>query len=339
MARTKSILTEADWKQSFGELIKSVAEEQGIRPQDIGRRLDHLPGSTGRTRTSDWWRYVNQGRIPTETQIPALAEALRIPLHVLRVCAGYVDFIFESAYAAVSGGVPEGWDFPVTPAKVAIALLFALFPSDNGTHIGNTGALFRWLSGNLVQGNLSNEDGFLTGEGWNSTWLYPVRSPEHLITHHETRDDPSVTSVQIGEEPLPETWTWYEMQALLQIDLASPAAFSLFQLEGKAVPKNAPLFEAQRVMHSRALPLFVRIANASEIIHNWADALDRDLAAEIREHIHPWKHRTITDEAARWVLGERIEPDNSGVPPDAPRRIVLELYSWDVDGRPDRFWR
>jgi|GEM_PF-5609399 len=337
MPKTTSILTDADWKRRLGEQLKSSAERQGIGAQEIGRRLDRLPGSTGRARTSDWWRYANKGRIPTETQVLALAEALRIPVPVLRVCAGYIDFIFESAFAAVSGEVPETWDFPVPPARAALALLFTLFPRKEGMHIGNTGALFRWLSGNLVGSNLSPEEGFLTGTGWNSTWLYSVRSPEHLIAHHERPDDPSVTWVSIGKPPT-EPWTWYSMRAILQIDLASPAASQVFQLQGTAIPKSVALYEAQRIMHSRALPLFVRIENATKIIHDWADALDRNLAAEIREHLHPWDQRTITNEAARWVLGDQIEPDNSTVAPDAPRRAIVQFYLWEVDGRPHDFW-
>ncbi|MHB8145240.1 MAG: hypothetical protein ACYDEW_06345 [Vulcanimicrobiaceae bacterium] len=223
--------------------------------------------------------------------------------------------------------------------KVAIALLFALFPSDEGMHIGRTGSLFFWLLGNIVRLNLSSEDGFLTGEDWNGTWLYPVRSPEYLTAHHETPDDPRILWAWSGE-PRTEPWTWYSTHALLQVDLASPAAATILQVGRVPIPKNSPLYEAQRIMHRQSLPLTLRIRLTTEIVHYWTDQLNEELASEVREHLHPWNMRTITGDAARWIRGERIEPpDESTFAPDVPQPVMpAAKYAWEVDGRPYDFW-
>lgn len=314
-----------------------AANEQGITVEEIARRLDRLPGSTGRNRAGDWSRYVNKGRIPTEAQLEPLSSVLRVPLPIMRVCAGYVDDLFECVYPIVLGGVPKNWNFPVDPVRASLAFLFALFP-DRRMHIGNRGTIERWIYGDTVRSNMTREEGFLTGEQWNAIWFYPVRSPDHLIAHHERPDDQSVTRVWVGE-PRTEPWTWYSMEALLQVDLASPVVAAILSGNRVAIPKTHLLFEAQHAMHRSLLPIWMRARQAAQVLHYWADTLDKDLAAEIREYVHPWNTRTITDDAARWVLGERIEdPDPSTLPPDTPRQIHRQFYSWDCDGRPYKFW-
>lgn len=336
MAKTASIISGEDWKKSFGELLALVAHEQDITAEDIGRRLDRFAGSTGRNRAGDWSRYVNRGRIPTEVQLEPLSSVLRVPLPVLRVCAGYVDDLFECVYPIISGEIPENWAFSVDPVRAGLAFLFALFPDEDDMHIGNRGSIVTWMRGYTVRSNLTSEDGFLTGEDWNAIWLYPVRSPKHLVPHHETPDNPRI--VWVGEART-EPWTWYSMQALLQVDLASPVAASILNSKRIAIPRQDPLYEAQRSMHRSALPLWMRAAQAAEIVHYWANTLNKELAAEIREHIHPWCERTITDDAARWVGGERIEPpDLSNYPPDTPRPVEGPRYRWEEDRRPHKFW-
>ncbi len=339
MAKTTSILTGQDWNRSFGDVLAMAAREQSITVEEIARRLDRLPDSTGRNRAGDWSRYVNKGRIPTEVQLEPLSDVLRVPLTVMRVCAGYIDDLFECVYPIISGAVPENWTFGVDATRASLALLFALFPGEDRMHIGNRGSVERWFYGDSVRSNLTSEEGFATGEGWNAIWLYPVRSPEHLIAHHERPDDPNVTWAWAGE-PRTEPWTWYSMRALLQVDLASPVAAAILSGERVAIPKNHLLYEAQRVMHRSMLPLWMRAGQAAEVLHYWADEFNEDLAAEIREHVHPWCERTITDVAASWIQGERIEdPDPSTLPPDTPRPIHMQFHSWDCDGRPYEFWR
>ena len=129
------------------------------------------------------------------------------------------------------------------------------------------------------------------------------------------------------------------MQALLQVDLASPVAAALLRGKRTAIPKQHLLCEAQHMMHRNALPLSIRVGQSAEIVHYWADGFNKELAAEIREHLHPWCERTITDVAARWVLGERIEPpDPSTFRPDVPRPVEGPRYSWEKDRRPRDFW-
>jgi hypothetical protein len=325
VAKTASILTGKDWKKSFGEVLAMVAREQSITAEEIARRLDRLPGSTGRNRAGDWSRYVNRARIPTEGQLEPLSSALKVPLPVMRVCAGYVDDLFECVYALVSGEGPKSWAFCVDPIRASLAFIFALFPDEDGMHIGNRGSIFHWILGDTVRSNLTSEEGFLTGKSWNAIWLYPVRSAQHLIAHHERPDDPTVTWVWTGE-PRTEPWTWYSMQALLQVDLASPVASAILSGKRVPIPKQHLLYEAQRTMHRDALPLWMRAGQAAEIVHYWANTFNKDLAAEIREYIHPWCERTITEDAARWVRGERIEPpDPSTLPPDTPRPVHMQF--------------
>jgi transcriptional regulator with XRE-family HTH domain len=337
MAKTASILTEEDWKRSFGQLLAMVAEAQNISSAEIARRLDRISGSTGRNRAGDWSRYVNKGRIPSREQLRQLSAVLRVPLPVMSVCAGYVDDLFERVYAISTGERPATWSSSVKPLRAAVAFLFALFP-DDGMHIGRRGSMFFWMLGNNVRLNLTSTEGFLTGKGWNAIWLYPVRSPKHLIAHHETPDDPNVKSAWTGE-PRTEPWTGYSMRALLQVDLASGAAAKILSGERIVIPKTNVLSEAQHVLHRNALPLTMRLGHAAEIVHCWADKLDEGLAADVREHVHPWDQRTITDMAARWVTGERIKPpDPSTFPPDTPRPVEGRRYRWERDGRPHDFW-
>ena len=335
MAKTPSILTGSDWKKRFGELLDMVAREQEIEPDEIGRRLDRLPGSTGRNRVGDWSRYVNQGRIPTEALLEPLSETLRVPLPVRRVCAGYVDDLFECVYPIVSGEIPKAWVFEVDPIRASLAFLFALFSDDERMHIGNRGSIFNWMFGRTVQSNLTREEGFLTGKDWNAIWLYPVRSPKHLVVHRERPDDPNVTWAWSGK-PRTRPWTWYSMRALLQVDLASPVAAAILSGKRSTIPKRHLLHEAQLVMHRNALPLGMREEQAAQILHHWADTFNKELAAEIREHIHPWCERTITDDAGRWVLGKTIKIPPSR--PDVPRVVDGHRYSWEKGRRPRNFW-
>jgi hypothetical protein len=257
---------------------------------------------------------------------------------VLQVCAGYVDDIFECAYAAISGKAPAQWDFPVSPTKAVMALLLSLFPSERETHIGREGDLLSWMSGDIIRPNLSSSEGFLTGDGWNSIWLYAARSPEHLIEHHETPDDPRRKWVWVSE-PRTEPWTWYSMRAVLQVDLASPVAARILESEHREIPSTVALVDAQQILHRKSLELTKRFGLATEIVNYWADQLDKELAAEVREYLQPGIETTITEDAARWVRGERIEIDESAQRPGVPRRIMGPArYGWDIDGRPRKFW-
>jgi hypothetical protein len=254
----------------------------------------------------------------------------------MRVCAGYIDDLFECVYPLISGYVPNSWPFDVDPIRASLAFLFALFPDEDRMHIGNRGSIFRWMLGSTVRSNLTSEEGFLTGENWNAIWLYPIRSPEHLVAHHETPDDPHIVWV---DEPRTEPWTWYSMEAVLQVDLASPVASAILNGERIKIPKEHLLCEAQRAMHRNTLPLWMREDQTAEIVHYWADTFNKELAAEIREHVHPWCERTVTDDAARWVLGERIEPpDLSNYPPNTPLPVEGPRYGWEQDRRPRKFW-
>lgn len=300
MARTNSILSEADWKRNFGDLLKMVAEHQNISAGDIGRHLDRLPGSSGRGRISDWLRYTENGRIPTEQQLDLLSQAIRVPRSILRLCVGYVDDIFECIHAVASGHHTLEWNFPIEPQKAALALLLSLFPKDE-MYIGNPCSLFGWLWGKTVMLNLSPDEGVLSGPNWNAVWLYPMRSERHIMEHYERPDDPSI--VWVGE-PRTEPWTWYSMRALIQVDVASPLACTILKTDGIEIPKNEALFEAQRILHGTSLPLTMRIDHATDMVHYWANRVNRKVADELRECLHPWNERTITDEAARWVRGE-----------------------------------
>jgi hypothetical protein len=334
MARTRSILDSQEWKSSFGRLLKRVAAEQGIDPRDIAKRLDRIAGSTGRRGVGDWSRYVNRGRIPTEVQVVPLSAALKVPLPVMRVCAGYIDNIFECVYAVFNGYIPAHWPFPAKPKRVAMALLLSLFPDVDKMHIGNATSLFAWMYERTVMSNLTRDEGFLTGQHWSATWLYPAKAATHVITHRESPDDPSI--VYEGARPK-EPWTWYSMRALLQVDLAAPAASAILKCPRTQIPKSVSLREAQQVLHHRVLSVALRMDLATLIVNDWADHVSRNLAIEVREHLHPWPERTITNEAARWVRGEKRGrvTTRKGVP---CRATVPRLVPARMEDRPDEFW-
>jgi hypothetical protein len=214
-----------------------------------------------------------------------------------------------------------------------MALILSLFPGE-GAYGGQTSSLFYWMTGYNVLQNLTEEKGFLTGRHWNGTWLYPVRAPKHLVAHDETPDDPNI--IHVGEVPK-EPWTWYSMRAILQVDLGSRAASRILRGRRAAIPKTDTLYEARAILHRRVLPLALRMDVAAMIVHDWAERVDRRLAEEIREHLHPWNERTITDDAARWVRGEPLEAETVGE--DEPRRIrVPGLSLGRMWSRPDPFW-
>lgn len=342
MAKTKSILDEDGWKQSFGILLELLKKEQNIAPKTIAQHLDGLSRterhSRSKGRGSDWWRYVNDERIPTEAQLKPLATALKISLPVLRLCAGYLDDVFECVYAATTCEVPDDWTYPIGATAAAMALLFSLFPRQRDMHIGRRSSVAFWIHGNIVRLNLSPEEGFKTGSGWNAIWLYPVRDASYLLHHHESPEDPGI--VFVGE-PRTTPWTWYSLRAILQVDLGSELAKSVLSYPRNPIPKTSLLCEAQQILHRKALPLDLRLDIISQIIHRWADKLNRDLAAEIREHLHPWDQRTITDEASQWIRGDLIRSDLSTIDdPHAPRQSASTSagFAWEADGRPQDFW-
>ena len=65
--------------------------------------------------------------------------------------------------------------------------------------------------------------------------------------------------------------------------------------------------------------------------------MNRDLAIEIREHLHPWDERTIYDDAARWIRGEPWETEPAE---GEPRNVFVPgLVPVEMEGRPYPFWR
>lgn len=310
MAKTASILFEQDWKSGFGGLIALIASEQGIAPEEIGRRLDRLPDSSSHNRAGDWSRYVNKGRIPTESQAVLLASVLRIPVPIMRLCAGYVDDIFECAYGLISGKASPPRRLPCSKTRAVFAFLFSLFPNEE-TQIGNVCELWSFIAGRPVRMNLDPDRGFMTGRGWNATWLYTHRpKPSDLI---ETRCDPkkdAATYVFIGK-PRTTPWTEYSLQSKIQADLGSPLAATILACERVDIPKTDPLFEAQSAMHARGLPLYLRAELATTIVHHWANQIDEKTADEVRRDLHVHALKTLKPAAALWIKGKRPErPEN-----------------------------
>lgn len=304
MAKTASILTERDWKRTFGELLRTIAEDQRISADVIAQRLDRLPGSKGRNRSGDWSRYVKSGRIPTEVQLVPLSEALRVPLAVLRVCAGYVDDIFECAYGVLSNGDPKTPRFACSKKRAAFAFMFSLFRRDDMLQ-GNVCELWSFIVGRPVRWNLNPDAGFETGPHSNSTWLYP-RKPKasDLIEHRCDPKRDGVTYVSVDGRPPPKKpWSYYSIRAAMQTDLASPLAARILARPRVTIPRSEPLFEAQRLMHSKALPLFLRIDLATTIIHEWADTLDKETAREVRRDLLAHDDKTLDARAVAWIKG------------------------------------
>lgn len=311
MAKTASILTEEDWKRSFGELLNLIADEQGISADEIGRRLDRMPGTTGHNRAGDWSRYVNAGRIPTEFQLGPLASVLKMPLPVLRLCAGYVDDIFECSYSLVSAGSSPSRKLPCSKRRAVFAFLFSLFPSD-GMHTGNLCELWSFILGRPVRLNLTAEEGFLTGHQWNSTWLYPPRFRSSDLI--ERRCDPAkdgVTYVSVSGPRRTKPWVEYAVRAKIQTDIGSPLAATILASERIMIPKTDSLCEAQKIMHAKALRLTLRADLATTIVHDWADGIDKKIADEVRRDLNCHDQKTITSAAASWIKGKRKDrPDH-----------------------------
>ena len=307
MARTSSILTEPEWKSRLGELLKQIAEEQQITPNRIGQYLDRMASSSGNNRTSDWSRYSSGERIPSEQQLPLLGKALNLPLPVMRVCAGYVDDIFECAYSAISAQSAALLDPACSNTRAVFAFLFSLFPHEE-MHTGNLCALWSFISGRPIGLNLVADGGFLSGDDWNATWLYS-EAPQPCDVY-ETRLDPTMegivfvpTTTVCGREP----WTQYSLQADMQVDLASPLASRILSMPRIGLPKSESLREAQHILHAVSLPLTVRDKLATAIVHCWADQRNKAVADAVRRDLFPHRVKTITDEAVEWVLDKRSE--------------------------------
>lgn len=303
MARTSSILTEADWKRTFGNLLKTIAEEQRIRPEDIGRRLDRIEGSTGRNRVGDWSRYVNKGRIPSEAQLEPLAAVLRVPLPIMRVCSGYVDGIFECSYAIMFGDValPK---LRCPKTRAVFAFLFSLFPNEE-MHTGNLCELWSFIAGRPVRLNLTPDDGVLTGRDWNSTWLYPrYFKRTDLIANRCNPKKDGVIGIAIDGakfKAVTKPWTYYTLRSRIQTDIASPLAAAILACKRKPIPKTDLLYSAQRLIHTKTMPLLLRTELVTTTIHHWADKIDQRTADEVRRDLNYHDEKTITPAAVKWI--------------------------------------
>jgi hypothetical protein len=179
-------------------------------------------------------------------------------------------------------------------------------------HTGNLCELWSFIAGRPVRMNLTSEDGFRTGRYWNSTWLYPhALKPSDLI---ERRCDPKkdgVTYISISGPPPTKPWIEYSLRAKIQTDIASPLAATILSCTRKSIPNTDPLFEAQRVMHSRALSFHVRTDLATEIVHYWADEIDRKTADEVRRDLNCHDEKTIKKAAVAWIKDQSKErPDH-----------------------------
>lgn len=306
MPQTRSILSDADWRHNFGRVLSLLAEHQNINSQEIGRRLDRLDGSTGRARMADWSRYTKEGRIPTELQIKNLAASLRISSRILRVCAGYVDDIFEGVYSVVHTRKFGVWDHKISQRDAGIALMLSLFPSE-GMHVGNPCSMFGWMLGNTIALNLEDDKGVQSGEHWNAVWLYEMKA-DNLI---ERSCLPNAEGLVWLGMPRTEPWTEYYMRASTQVDLASSVASDILAAGSLKIPKDNYLSSAQQIMHLKNLPLLLRIELVTSIVCHWVDDIVGGSECEVRENLHPWAHRTISGEAAKWVRGEvATRPDD-----------------------------
>jgi hypothetical protein len=317
MPRTASIMDELSWRKHYGWLLKEFSDEQEIRASEIAKALDTLPGSS-RNRLPDWSHYVRGNRIPTQLQLRHLARALRVPFNVLRVATGYVDEPLECCYVVATESRAAKWPHKVSRRRAAFGLLFSLFPC-KGMHIDNRLTVRGLMIGTTLRLNIVRESGFQTGRHWNATWLYPKRfRPQHLKYDKFSPDveylgeDPKTRKLvvmDVTEETYVPNVT---IRAQAQIDIASPIAQTILGRQAKGIPKGCSLAEAQRTLHVKALPLAMRFKHAADVIHLWADSVDKATAEEVREHLQQWSQRSLTQDAARWIRGEI---------PDKPEQI------------------
>ena len=307
MARTSSILSEPEWKSGLGDLLKELADIQNMKPIQIAKHLDRFEGSRGQARTSDWTRYASGERIPSELQIPRLAEALHVPVTIMRVCTGYIDDIFECVYGLLLDN-RAATEFAVSKTRVAFAFLFSLFPTDE-MHTGNFCALWSFIMGRPVRMNLDPDQGFCSGQGWNATWLYPENPQVPDLS--ETTVDPSlVTVIHVGPtraKRSDQPWIEYSISSQVQVDIASPNASRILASPRVKIPSSDALCEAQHILHAKSLPLFVRDKLATEIVHSWADKYDKQIAHEVRRDLFPHRQKTITNAAAAWIRDQQRE--------------------------------
>jgi hypothetical protein len=300
MAKTGSIITEAVWKQHYGSLLQTISQYQNIKSTDVGKAIDALTGSTGRKRLADWSRITRGERLPSQALLRNIAARLRVPFNFLRLSAGYVDETLRCCYA-VATERPAVWPYSVRPRRAALAFLFSLFPRP-GMHIDARLSLGSIITGDVLHLNVQ-EGGYLTGEFYNSTWLYPeVFKPEHLSFDEYNPDVTYVTMdgvvlVSSSAEFVPNA----RIRAEVQIDIASEIAAAILASPVPVIPKQCILYEAQRVLHATSLSLDMRLDHATDVVHAWADNLDGDTANEVREHLQQWVERSVTNEAAEWI--------------------------------------
>ena len=316
MPKTASIMDESGWRKHYGWLLREFSDKQEIRAPEIAKALDVLPGSS-RNRLADWSHYVKGDRIPTQSQLGRLAHALRVPFNVLRVATGYVDELLECCYTVATEARATKWPHKVSRRRAAFGLLFSLFPCE-GMHIDNRLTVRGLMLGTTLRLNIVRERGFLTGHQWNATWLYPKRFRPAALVYDKF--SPNVQYIGVD----PETSQLIELdvteetyvpnvviRAEAQIDIASPIASTILLREAPPIPKSSSLAEAQRVLHVKTLPLGMRVKHATDIIHLWADSVDKRMAEEVREHLQQWDQRSLTQDAARWIRGEIAEKPDS----------------------------
>ena len=303
MPRTSSIL-DNDWRSWFGQTLKDAADFQHIEASRIAKQIDRGAGK-GRARHGDWSRWVSGERTPTEYQLRELSTALRIPEPVLRLSAGYVDDLLGCAYtAAYQEGRSQSWSHPISPRRAAFALLFGLFPAP-GMYVGRRFGVSAFLSGDAIRLNTTQEEGFLTGKGWNAAWLYAEQFNKNCVVEHP----PAQVTFGPFSEHSPELRPCFSLRAIAQVDIASSVAASLLALERSEIPTTSILAEVRHTLHLRSIPIPMRLAHAADLVHAWADQLDCATAEDAREKLHPWSERTITGKAAKWIRkGLKVAP-------------------------------
>jgi hypothetical protein len=301
MPQTGSILTDTELRGVFGELVHMTADYQKLDPKTIAHRLNRMEGGE-RSRLPDWSRYRTGQRIPSPLQLAELARALRLPEAALRVCAGYVDDIFKGVYCAVNRGLKSATFSNRRPTRrAAFALLFSLFPT-NDMPLGRTCSLLNFVVGRVVALNLTQRRGFVTGEDWTSAWLFPMPlTTEMLILN---RPDPTLQLISVPGN-VNTKGAFYSVRALGQVDIASPVAKNIILGGTKPIPKSDLLFEAMHLLHIRRIPLETRVEFATELIHLWANDLDREMAEGVRNSLQPWRERTLTSTAVAFIKGRR----------------------------------
>jgi hypothetical protein len=316
MPKTASIMGESSWREHYGWLLKEFSEKQEIRAPQIAQALDTLPGSS-RNRLSDWSHYVKGDRIPTQSQLSRLAQVLRVPFNVLRLATGYVDEPLECCYAVANEPRASKWPHKVSRRRAAFGLLFSLFPC-KGMHIDNRLTLRGLMQGNTLRLNLVRERGFLTGHQWNATWLYPKRFRPAALIYDKFSPNVQYIGVDPDTSELVELNLTEEtyvpnvvIRAQAQIDVASPIASTILSREPAPIPRTSCLAEAQRILHVKTLPRAMRVKHATDIIHLWADGVDKRTAEEVREHLQQWNQRSLTQDAVRWIRREIAEKPDS----------------------------